>query len=127
MKCAVLILATVTVLGCAPDDNGRLETPTVPTAPRANASLWVMVIDSSGACIVGAAIEVLSGQQQGLKMQQPTPCDKWDVGGIELTRLIPSVEMTIRATAPGYHPEVKTFVPTTPPYSAQFFTPTKIE
>ena len=71
----------------------------------------VKVVDSSGVCIVGATVRVVSGQAAG-KTQQQTICDAWSYGDdIEFKDLTPGVAMTIRASAPGYATKDTTVVP----------------
>ena len=57
-------------------------------------------------------VEVVRGQAQGQRIMQETPCDAWSYGGgFTFTGLSPGVEMTLRASAPGWSTEEKTFVP----------------
>jgi hypothetical protein len=55
------------------------QEPSLSPAPRRNssASLWGMVIDSTGVCVVGATVEVVRGQGLGQSLTQTTPCDAW--------------------------------------------------
>jgi len=74
--------------------------------------LWGMVIADSGVCIDGATVTVVRGQALGRSITQTTPCDAWAYdGGFSFTDLTPGVEMTIRATAPGYNAREMTLVP----------------
>ncbi len=79
--------------------------------PAPTAWLWVKVVDPSGQCIESATIQVIGGQGVGPPMTQLPPCGAWDDGGIFFTDLIPGVEMTLLASAPGYEPQVSTDTP----------------
>jgi hypothetical protein len=128
-KLAAITLASLIVYGCswegaehlptAPDTTAT--TPTPPPTPGALTWLWGMVIDSNGACIVGARVEVVAGQGLGQVIEQRTPCGAWDYdGGFEFRELTPSVAMTLSASAPGWTVQEKTFVPTLGPQMAVF-------
>jgi hypothetical protein len=122
MKSALTILAAVALWGCAqseptapflsgPIDSPPSDPPSNPPTANANAWVWVMVIDSSGACIRGATVQVVAGQAVGEPIAQK-PCSVWDyAGGVEIHNLISGVPVTLRASAPGYAPEEKTVVP----------------
>jgi uncharacterized protein (DUF39 family) len=57
-------------------------------------------------------VEVVRGQAQSQQIRQETPCDAWGYGGgFVFKELSPGVEMTLRASAPGWSTEEKTFVP----------------
>ena len=84
--------------------------PTLRPTPRP-ASLFGAVVDSFFVCIPDAMVEVVRGQAQGQRMTQRTPCDLYDAPGFVLSGLSPGVEMTLRASAPGWSTEEKTFVP----------------
>lgn len=123
MNIALILLATLAVLGCSSE-----PTPTGPTAPphpsepappappapiASDALLMGMVVGESGACIEGGKVEVVSGQRVGESIVQKTPCDAWgDDGGFEFTNLTPAVEMVLRASAPGYVTVDASVVPT---------------
>ena len=78
--------------------------------------LWVMALDAAGICVPNATIEVVGGQGVGRSGTQSTPCAYWDYdGGVIFEGLIPGVEMTLRATAPGYAAHEKTVTPTSGP------------
>ena len=124
MKFASLILISLTCLGCAVD-SGPIASPTAPTAPTAPgptipkpttpnpvAFLSGMVISTGGGCINGATVEIVGGQGIGRSMTQTIPCSWWDWDdGFEFRELIPGVELTLRASAPGYAPKEGTFLP----------------
>ena len=124
LKLAPITLASLILYGCsqegaehvptAPDTAAATLTPT-PTpspAPSVLARLWGMVIDSSGGCIVGARVEVVAGQALRQIIAQQTPCGAWDYdGGFEFKELTPGVAITLRASAPGWTAQEKTFVP----------------
>jgi hypothetical protein len=85
-----------------------------------------MVIDQSGICILGATIEVTSGQAAGQRATQTDGCDAWDFAEIVFKDLKPGVEMTLRASASGYVSQEKAVVPTLGPHQALVFAPSKI-
>jgi len=72
-----------------------------------------MVGEQSGACLEGATVQVVSGQGPiGQSITQRTPCDYWSWdGGVVFRDLTPGVEMTLRASAPGWTTEEKIVVP----------------
>jgi hypothetical protein len=132
MKFAVTLLLTLTLFGCSKEIAQQLPTapgPPVPTAPTAgsSASLWGMVVNGSGVCIVGATVEVVRGQGLGQSITQATPCDAWAYdGGVVFRDLTPGVEMTLRASASGYAAQEKTVVPVGA-QTAVLFEPTRIQ
>jgi hypothetical protein len=117
MKTALPVFVALALLGCS--DQGRPTAPdppattaSPPTPPGALTSLFGFVVESSGLCIRDAVVEVVRGQAQGQRIVQETPCDAWSYGaGFIFTGLSPGVEMTVRASAPGWSTEEKTFVP----------------
>ena len=111
MKRALVLLATVVLPGC---------TEPAPTAPSllpqnggySPTSVWGMVIEASGSCIRDAKIDVVQGQRLGETITQDTPCGYWDyAGGFEIKNLTPGIELTLRASAPGYITKDLTVVP----------------
>jgi hypothetical protein len=77
----------------------------VPTA--INRLLFVLVLLPKD-----AMVEVVRGQAQDQRIIQETPCDAWGYsGGFVFKQLSPGAEMTLRASAPGWSTEEKTFVP----------------
>jgi uncharacterized protein (DUF39 family) len=85
-----------------------------------------MVIDETGVCIVGATVQVVRGQGLGQNITQSTPCAAWDYdGGFVFRDLAPGVEMTLRASAPGYTAEEKTVVPALGSQTAILVTPVR--
>jgi hypothetical protein len=71
-----------------------------------------MVIGTSGACIDGAAVEIVSGQGLGQKLVQQADCDYWAYGGgVTFHGLEARVELTLRASAPAYVAEDKLLAP----------------
>jgi hypothetical protein len=85
-----------------------------------------MVVDQSGVCIDGASVRVVRGQRLGADASQEMPCDVWAYsGGFMFRNLTPGIEMTIRASAPGYIDEERTITPSTGPQTAYLFTPSR--
>ena len=63
--------------------------------------------------VENAVIEVTSGQGQGQRLVQTTPCDAWSYSdGFEFKDLTPGMSMTLRASAPGWTTAEKTVIPT---------------
>ena len=120
MRFAGLIFVSVFVFGCS-----RVQD--APTAPDSaispsrsgraarsvsSTSVWGMVIDSTGGCVDNATVEIVGGEPFGQTITQTTPCSVWDYGGgFFLEGLTPGQEITLRASAPGWSTEEKTFVP----------------
>jgi hypothetical protein len=131
MKFALLFVATLILVGCSHDSPQRspaaLSPSPVPTAsPATSAVLWAMVVDEGGTCIDGATIQVVRGQRAGVSVPQTTPCDAWAYdGGVFFKDLTPGEAMTLRATAPGWAPLEMTVVPSSGPYGAFLFTPSR--
>ena len=75
--------------------------------------LWVLVMTENGECIADATVHVVQGQRTGETLAQDVPCDVWDsgTGGVRFRDLEAGTPMTLRATAPGYTTEQKTFIP----------------
>jgi hypothetical protein len=68
-------------------------------------ALWGIVVTPSGICIEGATVEVVGGPVLlGQKATQTTPCDLTRFsGGFMFDEAVPAaIEMTLRASAPGY-------------------------
>ena len=128
MRFALLVLATLTLVGCSQNSPQRspvAPSPSpVPTAGPGNSTfVWAMVVDEGGACIDGATIQVVGGQSAGVSVPQTTPCDVWDAdGGVYFKDLAPGVAMTLRATAPGWTPLEKVVVPSPGAQVAVVFT-----
>jgi hypothetical protein len=107
MRSAQLVLATLTLVGCSHDSApGPSPVPTCLTC-----TIYAIVVDeSTGECIDGATVQVVSGQSAGLSVTQTTPCDVWNGGGVLVKNPTPSVATMLRATAPGWQPLEKTAV-----------------
>jgi hypothetical protein len=89
-------------------------------------SLWGMVVDETGVCIVGATALVVHGQGLGQSVEQTTPCDAWAYdGGFVFKHLTPGVEMTLRVSAPGFIEQERTVVPSLGPQTAVLFAPSR--
>jgi hypothetical protein len=68
MKFVVTALMTLTLLGCSAETGQRSPTAGPTTNPNLTApittvaTIWVMAVENSGVCIVGATAEVVRGQ-----------------------------------------------------------------
>ena len=113
MKLALGIVATLAVWGCSQGDASRSPMAPDLTTIAPSTSLFVMVVDAhTSSCIVGATVQVVRGQRLGESLTQTTPCGAWDYGGeIQFKDLTPGVEMTLRASAPGYTSHELSVVP----------------
>lgn len=136
MKFALLLVATLTLVGCShdsPQPSPVAPSPPAapsppPAAPAGSAVVWAMVVNEGGACIDSATIQVVRGQSAGVNVPQTTPCDAWGYdGGVVFKDLTPGVAMTLRATAPGWAPVEKTVVPSPGPYAAVFLEPSRAQ
>jgi hypothetical protein len=134
MKLALTVVAIVTLLGCSEGDRSPTAPgPPVPTASpaptaRSLTSLWGMVVDETGVCIVGATVQVVRGQGLGQSITQTTPCDAWAYdGGVVFRDLTPGVEMTLRASASGYAAQERNVVPSSGPQMAVLFATSRIQ
>ena len=68
-------------------------------------TIWGQVLTESGGCIRGALVEIVAGPGLGQKSGQPDNCGAWDYDGFWLSELPLGATVTLRASAPGYHPE----------------------
>ena len=117
MRFSFIICLTLSIFGCS--ENRTPRSPTAPTPPRPTApqptppppstliQVWGYVVTSSGECIEGATVEVVSGPiLLGQKATQTTPCDRTNLrGGFVFDEGVPGGawdELTLRASAPGY-------------------------
>ena len=72
--------------------------------------VWGAVVDESGLCIIGATVEIVSGQGLGTRMTQATLCDAWEpYGGFVFNGLTGVI--TLRASATGYVAREVTVMP----------------
>ncbi len=100
---------------------------TIGVPPPSLIDIWGQVLDESGGLIDGATVQVVRGEPLGQTVTQTTCGYCWeDLGGFLLTGLTSGVELTLRASAPGYANQEKTFVPMSPS-SAVYFTLSRIE
>ena len=131
MKPALAILSTLALLGCS-EENGQLlqppiQDPETPIPEASPVSLWGMVVDGSGVCIVGASVTVVGGQGLGQSIEQTTPCNAWAYdGGFVFRNLTPGVAMTLRATAVGYADEELTVIPSLGPQRSFLVAPSRL-
>ena len=125
MKIALAILSSLMLLGCSQENVQPL--PIGPGLPVTPVSLWGMVVNEGGVCIVGATATVVAGQGLGRTITQATPCDAWGYGGgFTFKDLTPGVPMTLRASAPGYLEAERTAVPSAGPQTAFEFVLSRI-
>lgn len=130
MKYALPMLTTLALLGCSSGDSAPPTAPSPPPPPQASpapnppaprpgatASFWAIVIPrgGGGACIVGATVEIVAGQAIGQSGTMPEVCDVWWVNGAFFRGLTVGVEMTVRASAPGYLTQDLNVMPTPDP------------
>lgn len=130
------ILAMLTTLLLVACGTGGPAGPTVPTSPAQpskpapppvpppapSARVWAMVIRDSGACIA-ATVQAISGQAVGQIRAQTNECDAWAYdGGVVFENLTPGIQMTLRASAPGYASQNVIVVPTAGVQGAIFIT-----
>jgi hypothetical protein len=134
MKVLLTIAAALLAIGCSQAPVRSPTSPSFPLPPRTpspgpspDTFLPAMVVDRTGSCIVGAIVEVVRGQRAGASATQLVRCDVWDVGDIVFNHLTPGVEMTLRATAPGYVESEKTLIPTTGEQQVNIFTLFRIQ
>jgi hypothetical protein len=128
MRLALTVLTMFVLAGCSRETTAfTAPTPTAPTPPSvpqpsASAFVWAMVAEDSGICISDATVQVVAGQARGQSGTQTEPCDVWGYGGgIAFNDLTPGVEMTLRASAPGYTAQERAVVPSSGPQSAVTF------
>jgi hypothetical protein len=109
--------------GNSPEGNDMFSfTVAASQSSTSNAFVWVMVLESSGLCIPGATVRVISGQRTGETVPMKTPCNAWDDdGGYFFLHLTAGEEMTLQAWAPGYEArEMKAIPNSGPQYALQF-------
>ena len=87
----------------------------VPTSPNivvaTTGSFAVVVVDSTGACIPGATVQVVGGPGIGQTVTQSTSCSAWGPDdNMVFKGLTPNAELTLRASASGYLPQEKKVV-----------------
>ena len=124
MRLAATVVAAFTFSACAGDTGPPTPSaPNVPTpVPSGAAFIRGMIVKESGVCIEGATVRVVRGQRAGESRTQTTPCATWDIeGGFEFRGLTAGVEMTVRASAPGYVDEEQTVIPSLQPQTAMLF------
>ena len=81
------------------------------------------------AALAGFSLALALGgcSQQDLH-QSPTACDAgaYD-GGVVFMELTPNVDVTLRASAPGYRPQERTVIPSPGSPTAILFVPSRLE
>ena len=83
-------------------------------APAQPGALWAMVISPTGGCIDGATLQVIAGGAVVQSGTQTDDCSVWDYGGGFLFKsLTAGVDVTLRASAPGYIGKDQTATPET--------------
>jgi hypothetical protein len=118
-----LLVAALACTGCSGHGPTAPSAPAPPAAVPSNpppdpgsgstAFLAGMVLESGGACVGGAIIEIVGGQGAGQRTTQTGRCSWWDwEDAFEFKNLTPGSELTLRASAAGYAPMEQTFLPT---------------
>lgn len=142
MRCAPTILAILLLAACQEDARTSgvpLTTPPAGTAPdpgphpdpattdsTSKTWVWAMVVDETGVCLDSATVRVIAGQAVGQELAQVGSCDAWSYdGGVIFKEITPGIEMTLRATAPGYAAQEISVVPKLGPQMAVLFAPAK--
>jgi len=114
MKTARTMLVALAFVGCS-SESPPLVGPTrsgtgSPEPLPAILMVWGAVVDESGLCIIGATVEIVSGQGLGTRMTQATLCDAWEpYGGFVFNGLTGVI--TLRASATGYVAREVTVMP----------------
>jgi hypothetical protein len=123
-----IILAAFTLSACSGESGPNAPAfPNDPPPASVRTFLWGMVVDASGACIVGAKVLVIEGQRAGESLAQTTPCGAWDYSnGFYFDDLIPGIPMTLRVSAPGYADMEQKVSPTSGVQTAFLFTPSPL-
>ena len=136
MKSVRRIALILAAFACSRDGAFRLPVaptppvpvPVPPTQPSGSlGTVWLLVVDESGGCVDSATATVVRGQGLGQRVQQVTPCSRWDYGGgILFKDLTPGVTMTLRVSAPGYVAQEVTVLPLTGTFTAWEIYPARI-
>ena len=123
MKPALALLAGLVLSACSGDYPTRTTSSPPPPLPSSAPFVWIMVVTVDGNCIAGATVQVVAGQRLGESLVQDHPCDPWDYGGgAFFNNLEAGVAMTIRAAAPGYTSQERTYIPRAEPHGADGIT-----
>ena len=111
-RSALVLIAALTVR-CS-TSTSPTQAPQPPASPPPNSVSGMVLDEPQGVCVDGATVEVVRGQGLGQRVAQTTPCSYWDnyAGGFGFRNLTPGVELTLRATAPGWTTQEKTVTPT---------------
>jgi len=116
---ALTLFVVGSLCGCS-GNTSTAPTPAPASEPSPSAGgslglLWGFVVDHTGGCLANATVEIVGGQGFGQRSTQTTPCSVWDYGGgFIFDNLEPGVELTVRASAPGYQSAERTFLPLSP-------------
>src|SRR5687767_1783912 len=129
MRLALVGVLTAALGGCAPQGvlplSPNSPSPVVPNppvpvdpdplpSPPRMTSVWVVVLRlGSGACVEDATVEIVAGQGVGRRSQQSNGCSYWDPGNAGFDHVVAGVELTLRASAPGYEPAEQSVIPAT--------------
>ena len=133
VRVPLVLSAAVLLAACVDDPAGprrsgtgnpgaRDSTPTSASTTMRNGWLIAYVVDSTGVCLAGGTVRIVAGQRVGEYSTQNTPCDAWGYDGFaEFRGLVVGSEITVEASAPGFHPERRKMMPTGGPQTAHFF------
>jgi hypothetical protein len=109
-------MTMIAMVGCSRNDTQH--SPTIPGPPVSTSAApayfgYGYVVDSTGVCLEGATVQqIVDGQAVGQSVAQTMPCNAWDYSnGFSFKPPVPSVEVTIRAAAPGWTSCDITFAP----------------
>jgi hypothetical protein len=117
MRFASIVIITLATAACggspptaptppATQPASPVPAPPAPTPPaptrEGTGSLVVMVLQASGACILGATVQILENANAVQSATQTEECSYWDYGPLLSFKNLPIGEMTVRASAAGY-------------------------
>jgi hypothetical protein len=119
MRFGLIVLMTLMAHACSSDTALRLPTapnspspaPTPTPTPNSLTNLYGFVVESSGACIKGASVQIVRREASSQSITQITPCAWTYSDGFICENLTAGVEVTIRASATGYATKEMTAFP----------------